>query len=247
MRVDGLHLLSLLASTNLAAALQASAVQLSAHRSVFLYQEEDNGDYDYGARLWGCSIGMARWLSADAEINLSGVRVLELGAGTGLVSLALAAAGAVVTATDISDKALRLIEMAAHEQTLPVSATRFDVCGTAPLPPADLVVASDVLYTPQLADALARRCVEALDAGAYVVIGDPGRQDARESFFEALEEQNRVLPRVRSTWDAGSCDWLAGAARPGGGRCKTERLLLLHFESRSDPFRCATHQDLDQF
>jgi predicted nicotinamide N-methyase len=223
--------------------LCACPITLSKHRTVHIYQEDDGG---YASRLWGCSVGMSRWLVED-EADLSGVRALEIGAGTGLVSLALAARGAQVTATDISAEALRLIEMAAEEQSLPVTTARFDVCGNTPLPPSyDLVVASDTLYTPPLAEAMARRCVEALAAGCYVVMGDPGRPEGRELFFEALEEQNRVLPRIRGSWAAGGRDWLQGIGgcsddNGGGRRPESERLLLLHFESSSDPFRCETH------
>ena len=220
-------------------ALRSTPVDLRTRKVHVLTEEAD----DYGARLWGCSIGMARWLVEDASLDMSGTRVLELGAGTGLVSLSLAAVGAQVVATDISPPALRLITAASEEQGLSVSAHHFDVTDrAAPLPGTfDLLVASDVLYTPKLAEALARRCVEALECGAYVVVGEPGRPDALAAFFEALEEQNAVLPRVRSSWVDGASDWLAGIQDEALRRPKSERLLVLHFEARNDPFRCATH------
>ena len=43
-------------------------------------------------------------------------------------------------------------------------------------------------YTHQLAEALARRCVEAMQSGAGVVVADPGRP-SRRLFQAALEHQ----------------------------------------------------------
>lgn len=240
--------MSLVLIVSASTALHSLAVDLTRHRTVHVLQAD--ADDDYSSRLWGCSVGMSRWMLADEATDLSGMRTVEIGAGTGLVSLSLAAAGAQALATDISSPALELIERAARQQGLPVTTARFDVRGDAPLPPCDLLVASDVLYTPPLADALAQRCVEALARGAYVAIGDPGRPEARESFLEALEEQNKRLPRVRCEWAAGCRDWLDGAgggAADGRRRPASERLLLLHFESRRDPFSCATHQAMDEF
>lgn len=53
----------------------------------------------------------------DAEMNLSKKKVLELGAGTGAVGLALAAAGAEVVLTDGSDQALTLLRQNVNENT----------------------------------------------------------------------------------------------------------------------------------
>ena len=69
-----------------------------------------------GLRTWPSAVGIARWISAAGD--LAGVRVVECGAGTGLVSLTCAARGADVLATDVDKRALALIETAAAEQTI---------------------------------------------------------------------------------------------------------------------------------
>jgi predicted nicotinamide N-methyase len=49
------------------------------------------------------------------------------------------------------------------------------VRGSDALPPADFVVAADVLYEAPLASAIARRVIEARARKSRVVVGDPGR------------------------------------------------------------------------
>ena len=72
----------------------------------------DEGDYGaderlpYWAELWPSARGLARHLVEDGR-DWPGVRVLELGCGVALPSLALHARGADVLATDWYDDALR--------------------------------------------------------------------------------------------------------------------------------------------
>jgi len=114
--------------------------------------------------------------------------VVELGAGTGLCALAVLAASpkAEVTATDVSIKGLRYIRAAAAEMALELhGADVYDVCGDAPLPPCDLLLACEMLYTPELAVGMARCCAEAVRRGAHVLVGCSGRP-ARQHFLDAL-------------------------------------------------------------
>jgi predicted nicotinamide N-methyase len=133
-------------------------------------------DGSYATRLWGSSIGLARWLTEDFEVLNATEIALELGCGSGLVSLALAKVGAAqkVVATDIDSSSLALIQQASMLNHVQVSTELLNICGAEPLPSADIVVASDVLYTESLAEGLAARCIEALDAGSQVVIGEFG-------------------------------------------------------------------------
>ena len=141
------------------------------HITVF---ERDGGEgtaCGYATRIWDCSVGLARWmlesLLESPERPLRGRRVLELGAGTALCSLAIVAAepDADVTATDVDPAAMPLIAAAgkAASQGLRSSSPRaalLDICASAadaPLPACDLLLACDACYTPQLAAALARR------------------------------------------------------------------------------------------
>ena len=137
---------------------------------------------------------------------LMGWRVLEVGAGTGLCSLALLAASPhaeSITASDIDPNALPLIEAAAEllyasERLCEIFRTGrgrklkaliVDVCSDEPLPECDLLICCDSCYTTDLATALARRCAETLERSqtAKVLIADPGRPH-RETLLRALSE-----------------------------------------------------------
>lgn len=146
----------------------------------------------YGGVLWDAAPCVAAVLAGFA---LRERRVVELGCGLGLVSLACARAGADVLATDVDDLAVTATRRAAAHAGLTVAAARFDVCSDEPLPPADVVVAADLLYEPALATAVAWRAREALAAGACVVIGDPGRA-GRATFTEALGAAAGVVFRA---------------------------------------------------
>lgn len=64
----------------------------------------DDTSHDHGLMLWDASLALVRWLEHSPKelAALRGARILELGAGTGLLGLALAhAAGADVTLTDL--------------------------------------------------------------------------------------------------------------------------------------------------
>ncbi len=142
------------------------------------------GPAPYGRVLWSSAPVVARVI---AGMPLAGKRVLEIGCGTGLVSLVAARHGARVIATDIDAGALALLRRAADHAGFTVDTALFDVAGVEPLPQADVVVVADLLYEAELADAAARRALEAKRAGAVVVVGDPGRV-FRPRFARLLEE-----------------------------------------------------------
>ena len=91
----------------------------------------------------------------------------ELGAGTGLVSLTAAACGATVLATDYREEPLELLGASAQRSSehlgspLVVRTRAFDIKSSEPLPPANIVVAADLLYLRSTSQALARRCAAA--------------------------------------------------------------------------------------
>jgi predicted nicotinamide N-methyase len=138
----------------------------------------------YWAELWPSSVTLARAVTAA---DLAGARVLELGCGLGLPSIAAALGGAHVLATDRSSDALGFT---AYNAALNGTSVEVGVCSWAePEPvlsrgPWDLVLAADVLYRHSgLADldALLPRLVG--DAG-QVWLADPARPPAA-AFLEA--------------------------------------------------------------
>ena len=148
----------------------------------------EKAENPYGARLWPSALGIAQFLIEGKTISRSS-RVIELGCGTGLPSLVAASLGASVVATDVSTLALQLLQAGwkgCHPQIGTLSSHIFDVTDyTQPLPDADIVIASAVLYQVDLAEAFGKRVVEACNAGAWVILGDDvtGERDGGRSIF----------------------------------------------------------------
>jgi predicted nicotinamide N-methyase len=136
----------------------------------------------YWAELWPSGVALARAISRRA---LKGARVLELGCGLGLPSLAAALAGGRVLATDWSPAAIDLLESNAERNgaRLDRAVVRWEEPGAlVDQAPWDLVLAADVLYERRnvavLTDLLPR-------LGGEVLLADPGRP-ALEDFLERV-------------------------------------------------------------
>lgn len=144
----------------------------------------DAGDPDpdqdiYWGELWPSAIALATAL-LDGAWPLPGDPVLEVGCGTGLVSLAIAAAGGRALATDRARPALALVAENARRNGLA------DRVATAPLdwrrPPTSrhpLIVAADVLYDARAVGELVPFLRAALGDDGRALVADPDRSTAR--------------------------------------------------------------------
>ena len=135
----------------------------------------------YWAELWPAGLALAR---AVAPRALHGARVVELGCGLGLPSLAAARAGGRVLATDWAAPALDLLARNAERNGVEVELARVDWREPSALldrAPFDHVLAADVLYERRnlepLLDLLPR-------LGTQIWLADPGRAPL-EDFLEA--------------------------------------------------------------
>jgi predicted nicotinamide N-methyase len=176
--------------------------------------------------FWPAATPLARLVAALATPGEE--RYLELGCGTGLISLTVAKAGAShVLATDVSHTALAFTMAAAHDQDLDVETRFFDVLSEAPLPCADVLILSDLFVTDELARAYAKRVTEALGQHGFrrIFVVDPGRS-TRRTFLDAL--------RASSVAHNGfaAADECLELAREG------ERLLLLDTEEGAPVSYC---------
>jgi predicted nicotinamide N-methyase len=147
----------------------------------------------YWSVLWRSGVALARELDGVA---LRGLRVLELGCGLAVPSIAAARAGAAVLATDACGEALELVARNARANGVRVETATVDwaepdeLVGRAPF---DLVLAADVLYeragVAQLLSLLPRLAPETW-------LADPGRPGAG-AFMEEADRRWRVETSVR--------------------------------------------------
>lgn len=134
----------------------------------------------FWAELWPSARALARRLDGRA---LRGARVVELGCGLGVPSLAAARAGARVLATDWSQSAIDLLADNARANGLTLKTARVDWTHPDALvaqAPFDLVLASDVLYERRNVSLLLRLLPR---LGPEVWLADPGRAIA-QAFLE---------------------------------------------------------------
>jgi predicted nicotinamide N-methyase len=128
----------------------------------------------YWAYPWGGGLALARYLLDHPEI-VAGKRVLDLGAGGGVVAIAAMRAGArSALAIDIDPGALAAIALNAEANDVAVVAICNDPLGAAP-PDVDLTLVGDLFYEASLAartTAFLERCQA---AGIAALIGDPWR------------------------------------------------------------------------
>ena len=123
-----------------------------------------------------------------AERELAGARVLELGCGLGLPSLAAALRGADVLATDWAEDAVELVRRNAERNGVLVQAACVRWSDPEALlreAPWDLVLGADLLYearnAEQLADLIPR-------LGGEILLAEPGRPYAKE-FLERFRPE----------------------------------------------------------
>jgi predicted nicotinamide N-methyase len=142
---------------------------------------DDDEFLPYWAELWPSGAALA---GAMSSLDVRGARVLELGAGLGLPSLAAAIRGADVLATDWAEDAVDLLRANADRNgiRLRVECVRWD----EPEPllraaPWDLVLGADLLYEERNATALLALLPQ---LGGEIVLADPGRPFARAFFAQ---------------------------------------------------------------
>ena len=144
----------------------------------------------YWAELWPSAVALARRVSKE---KLAAKRVVELGCGIGLPSLAARARGAVVTATDHYQAALDFARYNARTNLglLEPQTRLLDWLApeTEGLEEAfDLILAADVLYESRNVPALTTLIPALLAPGGEVLLADPRRKDT-VTFLEKMRNK----------------------------------------------------------
>jgi predicted nicotinamide N-methyase len=135
--------------------LSVRLLRPSEPEELFAVAAEARGDAPYWAELWPCARALAAHL---ATMDLTGVRIVELGCGLALPSLVAALRGADVVASDYSTDALeRVAESGRRTLGRPLETLRADLHAPAALierGPFDLVLGADLLYDCTLAESM---------------------------------------------------------------------------------------------
>ncbi|RWC62026.1 MAG: methyltransferase [Mesorhizobium sp.] len=141
----------------------------------------------YWAYAWAGGTVLARYV-LDHPMTVAGRRVLDLGAGSGLVGIAAAMAGARdVIAAEIDRNGVAAIGLNAAANGVAITAIADDIT-MGPPPPVDLVLAGDVFYGREVALRVIPFLDRCLAAGIDVLVGDPRRNDLPLSRLRLLAE-----------------------------------------------------------
>jgi len=178
-------------------ALPARTLTILRPRSAEALLDEEAFEHEeflpYWAELWRSGETLAQVV---AERDVTRQRVLELGCGLALPSLAAALGGAEVLATDWSPDAIELAQANAERNDLQLETAVVRWSEPDPLldQPWDLVLAADVLYERRNVDEL----LELLPRlGAEILLADPGRPHAKTFLTQAAAtwnvEQNGIV------------------------------------------------------
>ena len=136
-------------------------------------------DDPYWGFCWGGGEALARFV-LDHPHWVRGGRVLDFGAGCGIVAIAAKLAGAAcVAAVDIDPLAVAAVGLNAAANEVTVAAVTADLIGD-PLRDFDVVLAGDMFYDSAFSRRVLAWLAARSAAGLRVLLADPGRGNLAE-------------------------------------------------------------------
>lgn len=141
-------------------------------------------DVPFWSVPWAGGQALARWVLDHPE-EVRGRRVLDFGAGSGLVAIAALRAGArAAVAVDVDPLAEAAVAVNAQANEVVVAARIEDVVGAAV--DADVVLAGDVWYERAPAERFGGWLADLAARGVRVLTGDPARAYVPSSLVELV-------------------------------------------------------------
>ena len=129
----------------------------------------------YWAFAWSGGLALARYLGEHPDA-VAGLRVFDLGSGSGLCAIAALQAGATAAVgADIDAFAAAAIERNARANGRRVTVVHRDVLDEEP-PAVDVILAADCWYEARLAERVTPWLQRARSHGIDVLVGDPRRR-----------------------------------------------------------------------
>jgi predicted nicotinamide N-methyase len=148
----------------------------------------------YWAFAWAGGQALARYLLDNAAL-VAGRTVLDLGAGSGLTSIAAMKAGAAsVLAADIDRYALVAIALNGEANGVRIETTDTDLLAAAP-GAFGAVLVGDMFYERDLAGRALAFVETARAGGAEVLVGDPRRSYFPKDSFRKIAEYSVPVTR----------------------------------------------------
>ncbi len=140
----------------------------------------------FWAFAWPGGQALARYIQ-DHPTVVAGKRVLDLGAGSGLIAIAAAKAGAAhVEAADVDPFAMEAISMNAEVNHVKIHPLSEDIIGLDL--GWDVVFAGDIAYESDMAERFTIWLEQLVNKGTRVLIGDPGRAYLPRGRLESLAQ-----------------------------------------------------------
>lgn len=149
----------------------------------------------YWAFAWAGGQALARYLLDNAGL-VTGRKVLDVGAGSGLTAIAAMKAGAAFAlAADIDRYALVAIALNAAANTVAIETTGADPLAAAPSAVFGVILVGDMFYERPLAERALAFLEQARTQGAEVLVGDPCRSYFPKERFRQVAEYSVPVTR----------------------------------------------------